>query len=238
MRYLLVRHGPPRSPYNFEADLAAAGTAADTVLFSEREIPAAPETYDAVVVFGGYMYATEDDKHPWILDELRYMESAISAGIPLLGVCLGGQLLARLLGARVYKTPVPEFGYWEIERTEAGKASPLFEGLPEPLLGFLWHNDAFDLPSGAVRLARTEHCPNQAFSYGDRTFGLQFHLEFSAEQLRSMVTRDAGSLPAPSAVWQDPAAVAANEAAHASVRSSMLRMLRTVGRLRETRRSP
>jgi GMP synthase-like glutamine amidotransferase len=232
MRYLLVRHGPPRSPYNFEADLSASGSRLDTVLFSEGGRPDDPDAYDAVVVFGGYMYATEDDKHPWIRDELGYMESAIKAGVPLLGICLGGQLLARLLGARVFKTPVPEFGYWPIERTEAGRASPLFEDLPVPLLGFLWHNDAFDLPSGAVRLARTEHCPNQAFSYGDRTFGLQFHLEFSAEQLRSMVTRDSSSLPAPSAVWQDPAAVAANEAAHAEVKSSMLRMLRTVGGLR------
>ncbi len=232
MRYLLVRHGPPVSPYNFEADLAASGARLDTVLFSAGGRPAAPDAYDAVVVFGGYMYATEDDKYPWIRDELGYMESAIKAGVPLLGICLGGQLLARLLGARVYKTPVPEFGYWPIERTEAGRSSVLFEGLPEPLLGFLWHNDAFDLPSGAVRLARTEHCPNQAFSYGDRTFGLQFHLEFSGDQLRSMVTRDAASLPAPSPVRQDPAAVAANEAAHAEVKSSMLRMLRTVGGLK------
>ncbi len=232
MRYLLVRHGPPRSPYNFEDARAASGDRLDTVLFSEGGRPAAPEVYDGVVVFGGYMYATEDDKHPWIPDELRYMESAMKAGVPLLGICLGGQLLARLLGARVYKTPVPEFGYWPIERTEAGQTSPLFEGLADPLLGFLWHNDAFDLPAGAERLARTEHCPNQAFAYGDRTFGLQFHLEFSAEQLRSMVTRDAASLPKPSAVWQEPKAVAANEAAHAEVRSSMLRILDTLGRLK------
>ena len=232
MKYLLVRHGPPRSPYNFETGLAASGSTTETVLFSEGERPSFPEGFDAVVVFGGYMYATEDDRHPWIPDELRYMESVMKAGVPLLGICLGGQLLARLLGARVYRTPVPEFGYWEIERTEAGRASPLFADLPEPLLGFLWHNDAFDLPEGASRLARTEHCPNQAFSYGDRTFGLQFHLEFSADQLRSMVTKDSASLPPPSAVWQDPSAVAANEAAHASVRSSMLRILETMGRLK------
>lgn len=232
MRYLLVRHGPPRSPYNFESDLSAGGVRLDTVLFSEGGRPASPSEFDAVIVFGGYMYATEDDRYPWIRDELSYMETVVKAGVPLLGICLGGQLLARLLGARVYKTPVPEFGYWEIERTEAGRRSPLFEGLADPLLGFLWHNDVFDLPSGAVRLARTEHCPNQAFSYGDRTFGLQFHLEFSAEQLRSMVSRDAASLPAPSPVWQDPGAVAANEAAHASVKASMLKMLRTVGGLK------
>ena len=232
MRYLLVRHGPPRSPYNFEADLAAAGSTADTVLFSEGGVPRPPEAYDAVVVFGGYMYATEDERYPWLRDELGYMERAMKAGTPLLGICLGGQLLARLLGARVYKTPVPEFGYWDIRRTEAGRSAPLFAGLPDPLLGFLWHNDAFELPSGAVRLAESPYCPNQAFSYGDRAFGIQFHLEFSAAQIKSMVTADADALPVRSAVWQEPAAVAANEAAHDAVHASMLRMLGTVAGLR------
>lgn len=231
MKYLLVRHGPPATPYNFEADLAAAGHRADTTLFSEGHSPADPGSYDGVVVFGGYMYATEDDKYPWILDELRYMEATMKAGTPLLGICLGGQLLARLLGARVYKTPVPEFGYWNMELNAAGEKSPLFAGMERPLLGFLWHNDAFDLPAGAVRLASTPECPNQAFSYGDRTFGLQFHLEFSGAQIRSMVTDDADSLPTPSAAWQDPAAVAANETGHAAVKASMLTALANLVRL-------
>jgi len=232
MKYLLVRHGPPSTPYNFEADLAAAGNLADTVLFSEGHIPADPGSYDGVVVFGGYMYATEDDTYPWILDELRYMEATMKAGTPLLGICLGGQLLARLLGARVYKTPVPEFGYWNMELNAAGESSPLFAGMARPLLGFLWHNDAFDLPAGAVRLASTPECPNQAFSYGDRTFGLQFHLEFSGPQIRSMVTDDADSLPPPSAAWQDPALVAANEPSHAAVKASMLRALGNLAALK------
>jgi len=234
MKYLLVRHGPPATPYNFETALAASGAVADTVLFSEGGKPPAPGSYDAVVVFGGYMYATEDDKHPWIRDELAYMEATMKAGTPLLGICLGGQLLARLLGARVYKTPVPEFGYWNIDLNQAGLASPLFAGTGRPLLGFLWHNDAFDLPAGATRLASTAHCPNQAFSYGDRTFGLQFHLEFSAEQIRSMVTDDADALPPPSPVWQDPALVAANEAAHRTVRTSMLAALGNVAALKRS----
>jgi len=233
MKYLLVRHGPPSSPYNFEAGLAAAGSSFDTALFPGGSRPADPGSYDAVVVFGGYMYATEDDKYPWILDELDYMEATMKAGTPLLGICLGGQLLARLLGARVYKTPVPEFGYWNIGLNEEGEASPLFAGMERPLLGFLWHNDAFDLPSGATHLASTPHCPNQAFAYGERTFALQFHLEFSGTQIRSMVTRDAASLPAPSAAWQDPATVAGNEAAHAAVSRSMLRALANVAALKD-----
>ena len=233
MKYLLVRHGPPSTPYNFEAALGPAGDSADTVLFSEGGSPADPGSYDAVVVFGGYMYATEEHKYPWLLDELDYMEATTKAGTPLLGICLGGQLLARLLGARVYRTPVPEFGYWNIGLNGEGEASPLFAGMERPLLGFLWHNDAFDLPSGATPLASTPHCPNQAFSYGGRTFGLQFHLEFSGAQIRSMVTDDAEALPPPSAAWQDPAAVAGNEAAHAAVGRSMLRALANVAALKD-----
>ncbi|OHD19754.1 MAG: hypothetical protein A2Y38_12045 [Spirochaetes bacterium GWB1_59_5] len=198
------------------------------MLFSEGRAPEDPGAYDGVVVFGGYMYATEDDKYPWILDELRYMEAAMKAGIPLLGICLGGQMLARLLGARVYKTPVPEFGYWNMELSPAGEKSPLFAGMARPLLGFLWHNDAFDLPSGATRLASTPECPNQAFSYGERTFGLQFHLEFSGQQIHSMVTDDTDSLPPASAAWQEPSVVAANEAAHAAVKASMLKALANI----------
>ena len=141
-------------------------------------------------------------------------------------------MLARLLGARVYKTPVPEFGYWNMELNAAGESSPLFAGMERPLLGFLWHNDAFDLPAGAVRLASTPECPNQAFSYGDRTFGLQFHLEFSGPQIRSMVTDDVDSLPPPSVAWQDPALVAVNEPAHAAVKTSMLRALGNLAALK------
>lgn len=232
MKYLLIRHGPPCSPFNFEFELERAGAETETVLFPDGNRPGSPKLYDAVVVFGGYMYATEDEKYPWIRNELAFMESVMKAGTPLLGICLGGQLLARLLGARVFRTPVPEFGYWKIDLTAEGRASPLFAGFSDPLLGFLWHNDAFDLPSGALRLAGTPNCPNQAFSYGDRTFALQFHLEFSAEQIRSMVTADADSLPARSAVWQEPAAVAADETSHSSVKNSMLRMLGNVATTR------
>lgn len=225
MRWLFVRHSPRAFAYNIEATLLARGDSIDELRFAEGPRPADPRFYDAVVFFGGYMYAGEDAAHPWIRDELAYMEAAMKAGRPLLGVCLGGQLLARLLGARVYRAEVPEFGYWNISLTEEGKSSPLFAGFGERFRAFLWHDEAFDLPSGASRLAMGAHCPNQAFCYGGLSFGLQFHLEFSADQIRSMVMADASSIPRRSAAWQEPMAVYGDDGSHAEASRSMLAMM-------------
>jgi len=225
VRWLFIRHSPRRFAYNVEEGLLARGDRVDTLRFDAGPRPGDPRAWDAAVVFGGHMYAGEDGKHPWLGDELRWMESALAAGLPLLGVCLGGQLLARLLGAPVGPAPVPEFGYHGIRLTAEGAASPLFAGFSASFRAFLWHDEAFGLPPGAVRLATGDHCPEQAFSWGDRAFALQFHLEFSAGQLRDMVVADAASLPARSACWQEPSAVAADEAGHAAAARSMSALL-------------
>jgi GMP synthase-like glutamine amidotransferase len=131
---------------------------------------------DAVVALGGLMSAWDDAAHPFLAQEAHLLGEAARAGVATLGVCLGAQLLARGLGARVYTGPRPEMGLSPLTLTDEGRADKLFA----PLDGkdvLHWHHDTFDLPAGAVRLASTASYPNQAFRFGRRAYGVQFHVE-------------------------------------------------------------
>lgn len=133
--------------------------------------------YRGLIVLGGPMNVDEVARHPHLATELRLIGEAIERGLPVLGVCLGAQLIARALGARVGRAPEKEIGWTDVALTEEGTRDPLFRhfGATERL--FQWHGCTFDLPDGAVHLARSRACANQAFRFGDRTYGLQFHLE-------------------------------------------------------------
>lgn len=132
---------------------------------------------DLLVVLGGPIGAYEDDKYPFIADELRLLEHRLKHGMPTLGICLGAQLIARVLGARVYPLRTKEIGWGPLTLTEAGRASPLHH-LGGDVRVLHWHGDTFDLPNGASLLASTGACANQAFSFGPNVLGLQFHGEF------------------------------------------------------------
>jgi len=123
------------------------------------------------------MNVYEEDKYPFLRDELSLIESCVKSETKVLGLCLGGQLIARALGAKVTKNPVKEIGWFNIQITDAGKSSPLFSGLPEKLKVFQWHGDTFGIPEGARHLARSELCENQAFVYDNTALALQFHVE-------------------------------------------------------------
>jgi GMP synthase (glutamine-hydrolysing) len=149
-------------------------------------LPHHVEDYAAAVVFGGPQSAN-DDALPGIRDELRWIEqSALPAALPLLGICLGAQLTARVLGAEVAPHPegLVEIGYTEIAATDDGG-----DFIPAPTHFFQWHEHAFGIPAGAVRLAESQHFPNQAFRYGRQVYGLEFHPEMT----RAMVERWGGS---------------------------------------------
>ncbi len=139
--------------------------------------------FDAIIAMGGPMSATDDAELPWLTGEKALIGDAACAGVPVWGVCLGVQLLAASLGARVYSGPEPEVGLLPVELTEEGRADPVFGDLPPELVTLQWHGDTFDLPDGAVRLARSPAFENQAFRY-QRSYGVQFHLEVSAEMAR------------------------------------------------------
>ncbi len=134
-----------------------------------------------VVVMGGPMSA--NDPLPGLLNELRLIDQALKAAVPLLGVCLGSQLMAKALGARVYRNAEPEIGWAPVHLTEAGLQDPLFTGIPSPSTFFHWHSETFDLPAGAEWLAYSDKCRHQAYRYKHNVYGLQFHPEITADMI-------------------------------------------------------
>ncbi len=144
-----------------------------------REPDAKPDVdrYQALIVLGGPQMPDEGDRHPHLREEMRCIERALAQDIPVLGICLGAQLLAYTLGGGVRPLKEWEIGWYHLEPTRQAAADPLFCALVEPHPVFQWHGYTFDLPDGAVHLARSEHCENQAFRYGAHSYGLQCHLE-------------------------------------------------------------
>jgi GMP synthase (glutamine-hydrolysing) len=157
----------------------------------EEPIPSEP---DALIALGGGMSAYDDQ--PFLRDEMRFMRRCVEAGKPVLGICLGSQLLAAALGGTVARAPRPELGFYRVKLLPGAAADPLFAGAPESFVALHWHFDAFTLPPGAAPLAGSTLTPLQAFRFGERAWGVQFHLEMDAELLRSFVDNGAADLSA------------------------------------------
>ena len=130
-----------------------------------------------LIVFGGEMNVDEVEAHPYLLRERQLMADAVARRLPLLGICLGAQMLARVLGAQVRRAPLRELGFKAVRLTEAGTADPLLAAFGRSARVFQWHEDTFDLPKEAELLATGDEVTNQAFRYGDRAWGVQFHFE-------------------------------------------------------------
>jgi GMP synthase (glutamine-hydrolysing) len=144
-----------------------------------------PDGFDAIMVFGGSMHVDQNDGHPWLNPEKEFLHHALDRGVPILGVCLGSQLLAEVAGATPYRAPEPEIGWYEIEITDAGAVDPVVGPLAPSVELFEWHHYVAPLPPGAVELARTRLC-TQAFRVeGKLAWGLQFHAEVTRENLFS-----------------------------------------------------
>jgi GMP synthase (glutamine-hydrolysing) len=138
-----------------------------------------------LVVLGGPMNVDETDRYPRLAQEVEWIKQALAAGLPTLGICLGAQLLAKALGAKVYPNPVKEIGWYRVTLTPHADRDTLFEGCGRTVSVFHWHGDTFDLPLGTIRLAENPLCRNQAFRYGRSAYGLQFHIEMNATMIES-----------------------------------------------------
>lgn len=139
---------------------------------------------DALLVFGGAMHVDQEHEHPWLRSEGAYLRRVLDGATPVLGVCLGAQLLAKAAGARVGPAARSEVGWYRVDLSNGAEDDPVLGGLPASFDAFQWHHYAFDVPDGAEELARTEVCA-QAFRLGDRVWGVQFHPEVTLEQVLS-----------------------------------------------------
>ena len=149
-----------------------------------------PDPGDLLIVMGGPMSVNDSD--PWIGEEMSFIQAAIKSGLPVLGICLGSQLMAKALGAQVRPGRAIEIGMTPIRLTLVGKQDPVFGTLPEPFEVFEWHGEVFDLPAGCVPLASSEVAPLQAFRYGAKAYGLLFHVEMEQNGVDALC-RECGS---------------------------------------------
>jgi GMP synthase-like glutamine amidotransferase len=182
MRVLSITHGPDVRPELFGDVTRAEGHELDEWSIVDDPEPPRPLTeYDAVLVFGGQMNVDQEAEHPWLVREDELIRELVARGVPLLGICLGGQLLAKALGAHVGPSPEPEAGFVRATLTSDAADDPIFGALGTEADFFSCHGYAFEVPDGAVELARSRVC-SQAFRVGDAAWGLQFHPEVRAEQ--------------------------------------------------------
>ena len=196
MRAHYLQHVPFEGLGSIEPWLAAAGyELTRTPLYATADLPAA-KAVDFLVVMGGPMSVNDEDQFPWLAPEKRFIREVIESGKPVLGICLGAQLIAAAMGARVFRNPVKEIGWFPI-RAVAPHDGSVFSLQPSATV-FHWHGETFDLPPRAVRLAESDGCKNQAFQLGRSAIGLQFHLETTPESARELITHCRAELiPAP-----------------------------------------
>jgi GMP synthase (glutamine-hydrolysing) len=176
---LVLQHIRCEPPAAYEDELDARGIALHRVRVDEGEDLPDWRAYSGIVAMGGPMGTYEDDVHPWLTREKQLIADAARAGAPFWGVCLGAQLLAASLDASVAPGPLPEVGVLPVTLTAAGARDPVFAAAPQRFASFHWHGDTYELPAGAVQLARSAQYEQQAFVF-ERAYALQFHLEVTA----------------------------------------------------------
>jgi GMP synthase-like glutamine amidotransferase len=158
--------------------------------------PEVTENYPLIVVLGGPMNVADDAAHPWLREEKRFLFRQLNRRARMLGICLGAQLLANLLGADVGPHPEREIGWFPVTWTDEGKAHPFFAGRGAGITPLHWHGQSFGIPQSAMRIAASEACTNQGFVWKERVVGLQFHLEAGVEDVRRMAEHGAEDLAA------------------------------------------
>ncbi len=157
-----------------------------TRLFADEALPSADEI-DLLVVMGGPMGVYDERDYPWLIREKAFLKQAIDTGTQILGICLGAQLIAEVLGARVYPNNHKEIGWFPIEGVRAVPSGSIEKVISNAGEVFHWHGDTYDLPNGATHLAKSHACKNQAFSVGNQILALQFHLETTPDAARALI---------------------------------------------------
>lgn len=149
---------------------------------------------DWLIIMGGSMSVNDETKYPWLVEEKEFIRKSIKKGKTVIGICLGSQLIAEVLGAKVYPNKQEEIGWFDIKQTESANKLSVLENFEEIFPVFHWHGDTFDLPDTSTHLFRSEVCENQAFLYHENVLGLQFHFEITVNTLKEMVVKGASEL--------------------------------------------
>jgi len=178
MKVHVLQHVPFEGIGSMERWLAKRDATMGYTRFYESAKLPDPGRVDLVIAMGGPMSVNDESVHPWLVQEKEFIRQAVRLGLPVIGICLGAQLIASALGAKVYSGRHTEIGWFPLEAAVTGE--DVFR-LPPGVPVFHWHGEAFDLPSGAVHLAKSDACENQAFQIGRNVVGLQFHLETTPE---------------------------------------------------------
>jgi GMP synthase (glutamine-hydrolysing) len=205
---LALRHVPHEGLGILEDIFRDAGLVYSFVdLFHDAPRTFRPEQLAGLVVLGGPMNVDETQRYPFLAAEVDWLKQAVAEQLPVLGVCLGSQLLAKSLGAEVRANGVKEIGWYPLELLPATDEDPLFCGLPRTPTVFQWHGDTFDLPEGAVQLARSAACEQQAFRFGPSAYGLQFHVEVTGPMIEDWMREPGGCAELGALDYVDPAEI-------------------------------
>jgi len=185
MRAHIFQHLPFEGPGNIQPWLINAGYEITyTQFFLSDEIPLIKEV-DFLIIMGGSMSVNDEDKLPWLIKEKQFIRDFIATGKPVLGICLGAQMIASAMGARVYPNSEKEIGWFKVEGIRSSDLSNF--QFPVSFTSLHWHGETFDLPAGAVQIARNDACENQAYQIGKNVLAIQFHPEAARETVEDFV---------------------------------------------------
>lgn len=184
MKVIIIKHIGIEGPGTIADYLEDNNIAYEVIdIFNGGALPDSLSNVSSVITLGGPMNVYEEDKYPFLKDENEFLKDVIERDIPTLGFCLGAQLIAKAKGAVVKKAPEKEIGWFKISLNNDGLNGPLFQGFSREVEVFQWHGDMFEIPDGAVALAKSDVCPNQAFRIGKNVYGLQFHVEVTGDMV-------------------------------------------------------
>ncbi len=223
MRAHYLQHVPFEGLGSIEPWLRVAGyEITNTRFFESTRLPDLDDV-DFLVVMGGPMSVNDEGELPWLVHEKQFICSAVQAGKPILGVCLGAQLIASAMGARVYPNHLKEIGWFPMQAVRRDDCT--YFRFPDAIEVFHWHGETFDLPSGAVRLAQSDGCENQAFQLGKSVIGLQFHLETTPETAREIVANCRAELSPSKYVQSETVILAAAAEKYRAINDLMVEVL-------------
>lgn len=228
MRAHYLQHVPFEGLGSIGTWLVSAGYAiTGTKLFESADFPDLDQI-DLVIAMGGPMSVNDEDEYPWLTAEKEFIRNAIELGKPVLGICLGAQLIANAMGAKVYKNTESEIGWFPVRRVAHASADSF--GFPDSSQVFHWHGETFDLPAGAILLASSEGCVNQAFQLGAAVIGLQFHLETTPESARALVANCRDELKSSRYVQTENEILAVDVGGYAAINKLMACVLEFITR--------